>query len=203
MCTKPAKSVFKTSEWRRTDVKPQGCLWHFFTTCVSAEIRTIYFWFSVLYCLSRGYPDCGTHPKEAAAILPLALIVSGSGRANLFGWIWRLVLSSLTQKTAFMLLIIVTDLCICMEYVEHTKCFISIPKSQNVDLNHLLLPSVLFYLCQFFSRTETLTSRHRAASSVSSHFSSAISPEWILLICKNFNSTEGFLFSYSPIQRKG
>jgi len=71
-----------------------------------------------------------------------------------------------------------------------------------VDLNHLLFPSVHFYLCRFFSRTETLAFRHRAASSVSSHFS-AVSPEWSLLICNDLNSTARFLFPYCPIQRKG
>lgn len=99
------------------------------------------------------------------------------------------------HKPDLMFLSIVTDLCICTEYVNHTKCFISLPKSQDVDWNHLLFPSVHFYLCWFFSGTETLASRHRAASSVSSHFSSAVSPEWSLLICNDLNSTAGFLFS--------
>lgn len=129
------------------------------------------------------------------AILLLALILSGSGHENLFGRIRRLMLSACTHKPDLMFLSIVTDLCICTEYVKHTKCFISLPKSQDVDWNHLLFPSVHFYLCWFFSRTETLASGHRADSSVSSHFSSAVSPEWSLLICNDLNSTAGFLFS--------
>lgn len=71
----------------------------------------LFVFLSVLYCLTEGNPDCGPHAKEDMAILLLALIVSGSGHTNLFGWIQRLILSALTQKPDFMLLTIVTDLC--------------------------------------------------------------------------------------------
>lgn len=36
------------------------------------------------------------------------------------------------QRSLTIFLSIVTDLCICTEYVKHAKCFISLPKSQDV-----------------------------------------------------------------------
>lgn len=154
-----------------------------------------FFFLSALHCVTEEHSSCGPCPTEVVAILLLALILAGSGHENLFGRMWSLMLSAWTEKPDLMFLSIVTDLCICTEYVKHTKCFVSLPKSQDVAWNHLLFPSVHFYLCWLFSRTETLASRHRAASSVSSHFSSAVSPEWNLLICNDLNSTAGFLFS--------
>lgn len=173
------KGVFKALEWRRAEAKPYNWLWQFPTMRPSAETRTLIFFLSVsLYCVTEGYPSCGPYPKEVVAILLLlALLLTGSGHENLFGRVSSLMLSAWAQKLDLIFLSIVTDLCICTEYVKHTKCFISLPKSQDVVWNHLLFPSVHFYLCWFFSRTETLASRHRAASSVSSHFSSAVSPE--------------------------
>ena len=127
------------------------------------------------------------------SILLLALIVSGSSHASIFGQTLRLKLFKLTQKPDFMFLTIITDLCICRDYAKQIKCFISPPNSQNVDLNHLLFPFDHLYLCWYFSRIETQASRHRAASSVSSHFS-ASSLEQSLLIYNDLNSTARFLF---------
>lgn len=103
-----------------------------------------FFFLSAFYCVTEGYPSCPC-PKELVAIL----ILSGSGHENLFGRMWSLMLSAWTQNPDLLLLSIVTDLCICTEYMKHTKCFISLPKSQDLAWNHLFFTSVNFYLLIF------------------------------------------------------
>lgn len=145
-CSKPERNAFRTSQRRRTDIKPQGWLGQFSTTCLRAETKTC-FVLIAQNCFTGEYPDCGPHSKEIRSILLLALIVSGSSHASIFGQTLRLKLSNLTQKPDFMFLTIITGLCIYRDYAKQLKCFISPPNSQNVDLNHLLFSFDHFYLC--------------------------------------------------------
>lgn len=125
-------------------------MWSFTIGCFPPPVPQLkpehFFFLSALYCIIEWYPSGGPCPM---AILLMALILPGYGHENLFGRIWSLLLSAWTQKPDLMFLSIVTDLCICTEYVKHTKCFISLPKSQDVAWNHLLFPSVHFYLLIF------------------------------------------------------